>query len=167
MLPARAGRRIAVLHKPASLRKVLLAQVPAIKESPEILSMFIDKGRVLAGATGSLSFQYRYTLNLVVQDYAGDIDMLVLPILVWIQQEEPELLERAPQEPIKYESEILDGDAADVSIYLELSERVLVAWNEEYSKYAVTHLGDANPAPAFDAAGATLQQPIISADPAA
>ena len=153
-----------MLHKPTSLREQLLARVPAIRENPEILSMFIDKGRVLARATGSLSFQYRYTLNLVVQDYAGDIDKLILPILIWIQQEEPELLERAPQEPIRYESEILDGQSADVSIYLELSERVIVT--AVNGNYQVRHLGDANPAPAFDAEGATLQQPVISPDPA-
>jgi hypothetical protein len=156
-----------MLHKPASLRALLLAKVPAIRDNPEILSMFVDKGRVLARATGNLSFQYRYTLNLVVQDYAGEIDHLILPLLLWISREEPELLERAPQEPIRYESEILDGDSADVSIYLELSERVLAVWDQAQGKYVVTHLNDANPAPAFDAESATLQHPAISPDPSA
>ncbi|HEX8301065.1 phage tail protein [Sphingomonas sp.] len=155
-----------MLHKPASLRKALLAQVPAIKANPEILSMFIDKGKVLARATGSLSFQYRYSLNLVVQDYAGDIDALILPILIWIQQAEPELLERDPHEPIKYESEILDAETADVSIFLDLSERVLVSQGNN-GKYQVKHLGDANPAPAFDAESATLRFPVIDPEPAA
>lgn len=154
-----------MLHKPTSLRALLLDKVPALKENPDLLSMFIDKGKVVSRATGSLSFQYRYTLNLVVQDYAGDIDALILPILLWIQRKEPELLECAPNEPLTYESEILDSDSADVSINLELSERVLVAWSEERGKYAVTHLGDANPPPAFDAAGATLQQLLIDPDP--
>lgn len=153
-----------MLHKPASLRRLLLERIPSIRDKPENLSMFVDKGRVLSRATGSLSFQYRYTLNLVVQDYAGDIDALILPILIWIQQEEPELLERAPHEPLNYESEILDATSADVSIYLELSERVLVAATEA-GGYVTNHLGDANPSPAFDTGGATLQQPAIDPDP--
>jgi len=154
-----------VLHKPNSLRSLLLAKVPALQENPDLLSMFIDKGKVVSRATGSLSFQYRYTLNLVVQDYAGDVDALILPILFWIQREEPELLERAPHEPLTYESEILDAASADVSIYLELSERVLVEWSEAHGKFAATHLGDGYPAPAFDAAGAALQQILIDPDP--
>lgn len=154
-----------MLHKPTSLRTLLLAKVPVLKDNPDLLSMFIDKGKVVSRATASLSFQYRYTLNMVVQDYAGDIDALILPILLWIQQEEPELLERVPHEPLTYESEILDADSADVSILLELSERVLVAWSEEHGKYAVTHLGDGHPPHAFDAGGATLNQVLIDPDP--
>lgn len=152
-----------MLHKPKSLRELLLDKVPALKADPALLSMFIDKGKVISRATGNLAFQYRYTLNIVLQDYAGDIDALILPILIWVGQEEPELLERAPHEPIRYESEILDASAADVSIYIELSERVLVARDAASGTYTTSHLDDRYAPPAWNAEGATLQHPASEA----
>jgi hypothetical protein len=152
-----------MLHKPSSLRAMLLDKVPALKADPSLLSMFIDKGKVISRATGNPAFQYRYTLNIVVQDYAGDIDALILPILLWVGQEEPELLERAPHEPIRYESEILDASSADVSIYIELSERVLVARDAASGTYTTSHLDDRYAPPAWDAEGATLQHPSSAA----
>lgn len=131
-----------MLRKPASLRKLLLERVPALKADPSKLSMFVDKGDITARATGSLSFAYAYTLNIVVQDYAGDVDALMVPLLAWIQLTEPGLLERAPHKAISFESEILDAETADVSIDLELSERVRVLWSEGNQRYEITHLDD-------------------------
>ncbi len=114
------------MKKPETLRALLLAAVPAVKAKPENLSMFVDKGRVASRGTGSLSFEYRYTLNIVLQDFAGDINVLVVPILAWIAEYQPDLLERGEQEPFAFEVEILDGDCADISIDIELTERVRV-----------------------------------------
>jgi hypothetical protein len=114
------------VKKPALLRETLLRAVPSLASAPETLAMYIDKGRIAARSTKTLNFEYRYTVNIVVEDFAGDIDSLFVPLLAWIAQQQPDLLDRAPQEPFSFESEILDGDAADVSINLELSERVLV-----------------------------------------
>lgn len=114
------------MKKPEALKAVLLAVVPSLANDPAKLSMFIDKGRICARRTRSLSFEYRYTLSIVVQDYAGEIDDLMIPILAWIAKEQPDLLEREQQEPFAFESEILDANTADVSIDIELTERVLV-----------------------------------------
>lgn len=113
------------MRKPATLRAVLARFVPALAADPTKLSLFIDKGRV-ASRPGSLSFEYRYTLNLVVQDFAGDADQLMVPILAWIAEHQPDLLLRADQEPFTFESELIDAETADVSITLELDEAVLV-----------------------------------------
>lgn len=113
------------MKKPDSLRKVLEAFVPALASDPAKLSLFIDKGRISARA-GSLSLEYRYTLNVVVQDFAGDPDMIMVPVLAWITQHQPDLLQRADAEPFRFESELLDADTSDVSIYIELDEAVRV-----------------------------------------
>lgn len=115
--------------KPDQLRRVLLAHVPDLKDNPDRLSLFIDKGTI-AARPGNLSFEYAYTLNVVVQDYSGAVDALVVPIVAWIAEAQPDLLERAPQQPFTFESEILDGNAADVSIYIQLTEGVLVTPRE-------------------------------------
>lgn len=126
------------MKKPESLKTLLLASVPALKDKPENLAMFIDKGRIAARLTGSLSFEYGYTVNVVVQDFAGDVDALFVPLLAWVADQQPDLLERDKQEPFSFESEILDGDLADISIYLELTERVKVERTDE--GLVVTHL---------------------------
>lgn len=114
------------MKKPASLRTLLLQTVPGLAAAPERLAMFTDKGKVACRATGNLAFEYAYTLNVVIEDYAGDIDGIVVPLLAWIERNEPELMKREPQEPFDFESEILDADRADVSINIELTERVLM-----------------------------------------
>lgn len=113
------------MKKPDSLREMLHRFVPALAADPSKLSLFVDKGRIAARA-GSLSLEYRYTVNVVLQDYAGDPDDLMVPILAWIGQHQPELLHRADQEPFRFESELLDADTADVSIYIDLDEAVRV-----------------------------------------
>lgn len=139
------------MKKPESLKALLLASVPGLNDKPENLSMFIDKGRIAARLSGSLSFEYRYTVNVVVQDYAGDVDALFVPLLAWVADQQPDLLERDQQEPFSFESEILDGDLADISIDLELTERVKVARTDE--GLVVTHLDEPSRADAFDDVG--------------
>ncbi len=117
------------MKKPESLRQTLQMFVPALAADPSRLSIFVDKGRIAATA-GSLSLEYRYTANIVVQDYAGDVDDLMVPILAWIAQHQPELLQRIDQEPFRFESELLDADTADVSIFIDLDEAVRVSAKE-------------------------------------
>jgi hypothetical protein len=117
------------LKKPESLRQTLQMFVPALAADPSRLSIFVDKGRIAASA-GSLSLEYRYTANIVVQDYAGDVDDLMVPILAWIAQHQPELLQRTDQEPFRFESELLDAETADVSIFIDLDEAVRVSAKE-------------------------------------
>jgi hypothetical protein len=127
------------MMKPASLRTLLLQTVPGLAAEPGRLSLFTDKGRVRCRATGNLSFEYSYTLNVVIEDYAGDIDGIFVPLLAWIERHEPDLLKREPHEPFDFESEILDTDRADVSVNIELTERVLLKPNAAGGLVA-THL---------------------------
>ena len=117
------------MKKPESLRQTLQMFVPTLAADPSRLSIFVDKGRIAAGA-GSLSLEYRYTANIVVQDYAGEVDDLMVPILAWIAQHQPELLQRTDQEPFRFESELLDAETADVSIFIDLDEAVRVSAKE-------------------------------------
>ena len=134
------------MRKPDSLKALLLKTVPVIAKSPENLSCYVDKGRVAARATGSLSFEYRYTLNVLVEEYAGDRDALMVPVLAWIGDHQPDLLERDKREPFKFEIDFLDQDSADIFIEIELSERVRV--DRQPTGVKVVHLDDA---PVLDA----------------
>lgn len=130
------------MRKADSLRELLLALVPGLAADPGRLSVFVDKGRVAAQAGTSLSFEYRYTLSVTVQDYAGSDDALFVPVLGWVAQHQPELLRRGDGEPFSFEAELLDAESKDVSLAIDLSERVRVVARAD-GTYAVTHLGEA------------------------
>lgn len=137
--------------KPEGLRRVLLAHVPQLRDDPAKLSLFVDKGRI-AARPGSLAFEYRYTLNIVAQDYAGTIDGLMVPILAWIADAQPELLQAGQQEPFRFESELLAQDAADVSIWIDLTEAVTVQ-PLEAGGFTATHLDEPRLADCFEGVG--------------
>ncbi|TCP95281.1 tail completion protein R (GpR) [Sphingomonas sp. PP-F2F-A104-K0414] len=118
------------MKKPDTLRRTILSFVPTLAADPAKLSFFVDKGRIAARAGGTLSLEYRYTLNVVIEDYAGDVDDLMVPLLAWIAEQQPDLFEGTDPEPFAFESELLDADRADVSISVELTEAVRVTPKE-------------------------------------
>jgi hypothetical protein len=113
------------MKKPASLREFLTSNINGLGREPDSLLVFIDKGSVVSTLTPSLSFEYRYKLNLVLTDYNGHADTIMVPLLVWIRTNQPDLLEQGA-EGIQFEAELLNNDSADISITLDLTERVLV-----------------------------------------
>jgi hypothetical protein len=129
------------VKKPDGLGRLLLIAVPALAEHPDRLQMFIDKGRVAARATGSLAFETRYTLNIVIQDFAGDTNQVFVPLLAWIAECQPDLLQKDGHEPFTFEAEVLSGDAVDLSIDLELTERIGVQAKPE-GGFAVDHFDE-------------------------
>lgn len=108
-----------------SLRALLVRAVPALAADPSKLAIFVDRGRIGA-RLGNLSFEYRYSVNLVIEDYAGDQDAVIVPIIAWIAEHQPELLQRQDSEPFGFESEWLAKDLHDLSITIDLTERVAV-----------------------------------------
>jgi len=39
----------------------------------------IDSGLIVSTLPGSLSFAYQYRLNIIITDYAGNIDLMIVP----------------------------------------------------------------------------------------
>lgn len=114
------------MYKPASLRAHLLAQVPGLEA--DHLHTFIDHGHISATAGPSHSFVYHYTLNAILTDYAGHSDAVIIPILTWLRQHQPELLlgSEVLGEAFTFEADILSHETYDLGIKLKLSERVSV-----------------------------------------
>ena len=55
--------------KPDSLRRALTDAVTVLKTSPEMLRIFVDNGSIASTLATSLSFEKRYTLNVIVTDF--------------------------------------------------------------------------------------------------
>ena len=116
------------MYKPNSLRQHLAAAIPQLQRDPDRLLVFADEGNVEASATASLSFEYRFKLNLIVTDYAGDADAIMVPLIAWLKVHQAELMANEEQRKrgISFEVDFNNHETVDISIHLDLTERVIV-----------------------------------------
>ncbi|MCU4482245.1 phage tail protein [Acinetobacter ursingii] len=116
------------MKKPQSLRNHLLAAIPELQRDPERILIFVDHGAVRSTIANGLSFEYAYTLNMVLTDYAGDLAAVSIPVLDWVRVNQSDLMANLDKvkSGIKFEAEILANDKVDLGIELALTERVIV-----------------------------------------
>lgn len=128
------------MNKPESLRTHLLAAIAELKHNPERLIIYIDNGKVRCTAAVSLSFEYVYDLQIILTDYAGHPDAVMLPLLGWLRVNQSELLANLTKsaEGIKFEVDVLANDKVDMAITLPLTERVVVR-RQENGTYDLSH----------------------------
>lgn len=126
--------------KPKQLREALTASVPLLQRNPDSLNMFIDGGRIASTLASSLSFEYQYQLNIVITDYADDIDLIMVPVLAWLRENQPDIMatEEKRRTGFTFKADVISDSLCDVSIDLQLTERVLV--KQENGALHVTHL---------------------------
>lgn len=131
------------MKKPADLRAYLTQWVPDLAANPEKLHVFIEKGHIATTYGATRSFEYHYTLQLLITDFAESPDVLIVPLLGWVETNQPDLL----LDPVRrekltaFEAEIIDADKIDIAITLELSERVIVTANPG-GGFVCTHIGE-------------------------
>ena len=125
------------MRKAESLRKWLTAYLPDLKTHPDRLQIWIDGGQIEARRSRTLAFGYRYTLKVGLWEFTGEADKIVVPLLAWIEQEQPQLLRREDSQPFSFEAELLDGDVSDVLISIDLTEAVTVTAAAD--GYAIVH----------------------------
>ncbi|SFB45463.1 P2 phage tail completion protein R (GpR) [Pseudomonas sp. NFIX10] len=138
------------MNKPESLRTHLLATIGELKHNPDRLLIFIDNGKVRCTAAASLSFEYSFDLQVILTDFAGHPDSVMLPVLCWLKVNQADLLENLNKsaEGIQFEADILDNSKVDLSLTLPLTERVIVGKDAD-GKTAIRHLGEPQPTAAF------------------
>ncbi|WLS77150.1 phage tail protein [Erwinia pyri] len=114
--------------KPAQQRKVLTDCVPHLQTNPDSLNMFVDSGRIVSTLAASLSFEDQYQLSLVITDYPGNVDLLIVPILAWLRENQPDIMatEEKRRTDFTHEVDIISDTLIDISIKLQLTERVIV-----------------------------------------
>lgn len=137
------------MYKAQSLRKHLAAAVPELKRSPDKLAILVKNGKVIAGGKASLSFEYAVTVQIMVLDYAGQADAVIIPILVWLRTHQSEYFDNPAlrAQSFRFEADINDSKTIDIAIELDLTERVVVspkstAENPAFGAYTVQHLGE-------------------------
>lgn len=115
------------MNKPQSLRSALNKSVPYVADNPDRLHLFVDSGQLVATSAASLSWEYRYTLNVVITDFTGDQNLLMAPVLLWLRKNQPDALQNseAREKLFSFEVDILANDRCDISMDLKLTERVI------------------------------------------
>lgn len=128
--------------KPKQLREALTNSVPLLARNPDSLNMFIDSGRIVSTLASSLSFEYQYQLNLVITDYADDIDLVMVPVLAWLRENQPDIMatEEKRRTGFTFKADVLSDTLCDLSIDLQLTERVIV--KQDGDALHVNHIGE-------------------------
>ncbi|MCS4266603.1 phage tail protein [Serratia sp. BIGb0163] len=138
--------------KPALLRKALMEAVPAFRNDPDKLSLYVEHGNIVSTLTPSLSHEYQYTLSVTVIDFGGDVDLVMVPILSWLRRHQHDGMANPDmrQEAFRFEVAILNNESCDIEIALKLTERVIVT-EDDLGVLAVKHT-DEPPTP-YDSLG--------------
>lgn len=123
------------MYKPSSLKQYLINSVKELQRSPDRVLVFMDEGNVVCSSAPGLSFEYRYTLTLIITDYAGQPDAVFIPLLAWVGEHQRELLDNHEQrqQAISFNAEVLANDLVDIEISLPLTERVIVKRQDDGS----------------------------------
>lgn len=127
------------MRKPVELRAAITAVVVDLKRNPEKLYLFVEEGRVVATGVKTISFEYQYTLTLLVTDFAQSADTITVPVMAWLREHQPELFTNPDRRPdgFKFETDILNHDCVDLLMRIPLTERVIVKVVD--GRYEVTH----------------------------
>ncbi len=116
------------MKKPDSLRQSISEGLEFLKKNPDALHLFVDEGTVVSTGVPAPGWEYRYTLNVVVTDYAGDPNLLIAVVCNWLATHQPDALNNPElrEKLFRFEVDILNNDLCDIAIYLALTERVIV-----------------------------------------
>jgi len=115
------------MNKPQSLREALNSAVAYLQENPDRLHLFVDSGALVATSAASVSWEYRYTLNVIITDFTGDQNLLMAAVMYWLRINQPDALQNPAERDqlCTFEVDILGNGACDISINLKLTERVI------------------------------------------
>lgn len=116
------------MKKPQTLRRHLEASIPHLKRHPDKLHVVIESGAIATKPGVSQSFEWRYKLTLLFTDFVDPPDTIVVPLLVWLATNQPDLITDPERryKTLSFEAEPVDHDAIDIAFTLELTERVIV-----------------------------------------
>ena len=114
------------MNKPERFRAALLAALPDLANDPQRLSIFVEKGKLIASGTQGAGWQYSYQLTAILQDFAGDMDTLAMAVAAWVATEQPDMLKNPAhaERGIRFECQLMSSELADIAIEIDLTEAV-------------------------------------------
>ncbi|WGO84675.1 phage tail protein [Arsenophonus apicola] len=125
------------MQKLNSIKERLCQKIPYLKNHPEKLYLFVDDGSIMATYEPSLSYEYCYSLNIIIEAFPDDQNIIFAVLIEWLKEYQPDILANPDKRStaIRFEADILNSQSANISIDLKLTERVIVA--RQAGKYHV------------------------------
>ncbi|WP_443091369.1 phage tail protein [Basfia succiniciproducens] len=117
------------MKKLNQLRNVLEKSDPFFIKNPDKLQLWIEDGKVIRTGTENLSFYFEYKLNIVVTDYPDDIAKLTVPILSYLQINQPDLFQNTSlrESAVKFIPDFNNNNTADIHFEIgPITERIVV-----------------------------------------
>lgn len=140
------------MYKPDSLRTFLTTAVPELASTPDQLLIHIGSGGVVTTLAPGLSWEYRYTLHVVLPVLAVDLDVIFAPLTDWLRVHQPDAVASSQLngELVKFEVGTFDSAKDDLAITLQLTERA-VCKPRAGGGYDITHPLEPQPEAALPA----------------
>ena len=126
------------MKKAELLRAALTAGNTWCKANPEQITVWVEKGHIQIEATGEASFMYHYTIQVLAMDFPDQVDDLMLPLLAWVWQQQPD-----NNRKVEFDAEIVNDDVADILFKVPVWERVIVTSDSGTPK--AEHLAESRP----------------------
>ncbi|MBB5985303.1 phage tail protein [Sphingobium lignivorans] len=108
------------------LRACLVDALPELARNPDKLSIYMTGGRLIARYGPNLGFQYDATLQIDVIGFSGQPAAFFLPLILWLRRYEPAALlnHDTAEQRLRFEIDMVDNGAVDITIGLPMSEAV-------------------------------------------
>ena len=116
--------------KPESLRAAIVALQPDLARDPDKLVMWVDQGTIRSNSTEAQGFAYRYRLNILLVDFAGEPSIIMLAVTNWLRANQPERVVPG-QEAFAFEVDMIDSNTVGLQIRIQLDENVRVTRRED------------------------------------
>ncbi|VBR08793.1 phage tail protein [Burkholderia pseudomallei] len=132
------------MNKPNSLRAALVAALPQLSASPDQLLVFVNEGRIEATGTRTASFDYEYECEIIIRDFIGNPDDVMIAVVEWARANQPDLVTNRDERRngMTFVADILSNNAVDLGLKVKLSESVVVGTDEAGNR-TVEHIDDA------------------------
>ncbi|WP_347453654.1 phage tail protein [Acinetobacter thermotolerans] len=116
------------MKKPQALREYLLKSLPNLSPDEDRLLIMANNGTLRSTMASGFSFEMAYTLDIIITDYAGDVDAIGVVLFSWIAANQPELMANLDKskQAVSFEAEMIDNHKCDIQFQIPLTERVIV-----------------------------------------
>ncbi|HBC0987195.1 TPA: phage tail protein [Escherichia coli] len=114
-------------RKLTQVRRYLLEMDPWLRDYPEMLHVAALQGRVTATLAPRRTFTWDYDMEIIVEQYAGDIDFMAGALLAWAARHQHDLLANRDrrEEAFIFEAILLDNDTARIRWLVPVTENVV------------------------------------------
>ncbi|OUY08704.1 phage tail protein [Acinetobacter populi] len=120
------------MKKIQQLREYLINSIAGLKTNPDTMQIKAMSGNPVCSMGNNLNIEYRYNVELILVDFANDLDLLMIPLLVWISEHQSDLLVNPDKAKttINFEMDVIDNSKVDIRVTFPLTERHIINNND-------------------------------------